>query len=215
MRLKPIVQVALDFTDIEEAAEVGRQASEGGVDWIEAGTPLIKSEGISSVRRLREEFPDKKIFADMKTMDTGELEVELAGKAGADIVSVMAVSADETIEEAVRAASERDLEVTANLLAVREPSIRAREVEELGVDYIEIHVGIDQQRRGKDPLKQLRAVMGNIDIPIAIAGGLDAETAPKAVEAGASIIIVGSAITSASDPGVSARSIVEAVRDGR
>lgn len=213
IQLEPVVQVALDLTDIENALEIGEQAAEGGVDWIEAGTPLIKSEGLSSVKRLSQRFPDKKIVADMKTMDTGELEAGLAGKAGADVVSVLGASADETVKGAVKAGKKHELNIIADLIAVKEPSTRAQELEELGVDYIGAHTGIDQQEIGKSPLKQASAIVKSTNIPIAVAGGLNAETAPKAVEAGASIIVVGSAITKAEDPTNASREIVNSIRE--
>ncbi len=210
--MKPVVQVALDLTDIEKALDIGRQAADGGVEWIEAGTPLIKSEGISSIEKLAEEFPDREIVADMKTMDTGELETRMAGEAGANIVSILGAAADETIEGAVEAAEDLDLEIVVDLIAVKNPPKRAEEVEELGVDYVGIHVGIDQQAVGKDPLEELHSVIESTDLPIAIAGGLNAETAPKAVEEGASVIIVGSAITGSENPKKSAEEIVNSIR---
>jgi len=72
---KPVMQVALDFVDLERAVEVCREAVEGGVDWIEVGTPLIKSEGLNAVRAMRQAFPNHKIIADMKTIDAGRTEV--------------------------------------------------------------------------------------------------------------------------------------------
>lgn len=210
--LKPVVQVALDVVEIERAVEIGRLAIEGGVEWIEAGTPLIKAEGLDAVRELRREFSDKTLVADMKTMDVGGLEVKLAAEAGADLVSILAVAADETISAAVEAARDRRVRVLADLIAAREPLSRAKRVEELGVDYIGVHVGIDQQKADLGPLEQLRSIAGLVGVPIAVAGGLTARTASKAVEAGASIIVVGSAITKARDVTQAAREIVEAIQ---
>lgn len=210
--LKPVTQVALDLINLEDALRIGKQAVKEGVDWVEAGTPLIKSEGLSSVKKLNQEFPDKKIVADMKTIDTGELEVKIAGQAGADVVSVFGASANETVKEAVDASSEYEVEIMADLITLEKPSKRAQELAEFGVDYIEIHAGIDQQEAGKDPLKQLSSVINSVNVPIAVAGGLNSETAPKAVKAGASIIIVGSAITRAENPAEASKEIVKAVR---
>lgn len=213
IKLEPVVQVALDLTDIEDALEIGEQADEGGVDWIEAGTPLIKSEGLSSVERLSQRFPDKKIVADMKIMDTGELETGLAGEVGADVVSVLGASADETVKGAVKAGKEYELDIIADLIAVKEPSVRAQELEKLGVDYIGVHVGIDQQEAGGNPLKQAGEIINSTSTPIAVAGGLNAETVPKAVEAGASIVVVGSAITKAENPTEASKEIVDSIRE--
>ena len=101
---RPLVQVALDFVDLPHALEVAREAVAGGADWIEAGTPLIKAEGLAAVRALKAEFPDKTIVADMKTMDAGRTEVEYAAKAGADVVGVLGAASDSTIRECAEAA---------------------------------------------------------------------------------------------------------------
>ena len=98
--MKPVLQVALDLLNADRALAIAKDAVKGGADWLEAGTPLIKSEGMDIVRQLREQFPDKTIVADMKTMDTGALETEMAAKAGADIISILAASDDGTIRDA-------------------------------------------------------------------------------------------------------------------
>ena len=92
--MKIILQVALDLVNEHRAIAIAKASVNGGADWIEAGTPLIKSEGLDVIRKLKETFPKKIIVADMKTMDTGALETEIAAKAGADIVCILAASND-------------------------------------------------------------------------------------------------------------------------
>lgn len=70
---KPIIQVALDILETDRAIQIAKESLEGGADWLEAGTPLIKSEGMDVIRKLREAFPDKTIIADMKITDTGAM----------------------------------------------------------------------------------------------------------------------------------------------
>ncbi|MCS7131681.1 MAG: orotidine 5'-phosphate decarboxylase [Hadesarchaea archaeon] len=209
--MKPVVQVALDVVEVEHAVEIARQAVRGGVEWVEVGTPLVKAAGLQAIRRLRQEFPRNTLVADMKTMDAGALEAEMAAGAGADVVCVLGAAADATISEAVAAARKKGAKVLVDLLAVSDPRARAQRAEELGASYVCVHVGIDQQKLGMDPLEQLRAVAGAVEIPIAVAGGITAKTAPALVESGASIIIVGSAITRARNVELAAREIVEAI----
>ena len=109
--MKPVLQVALDFLNSHRAMKIAKEAVDGGADWLEAGTPLIKSEGMNIIRRLRETFPQKTIVADLKTMDTGALETEMAAKAGADIVCVLAASDDSTIKEAVESAHKYGIKI--------------------------------------------------------------------------------------------------------
>lgn len=193
-----VLQIALDFMDLDRAIEIAREAVEGGADWLEAGTPLIKSEGMHAVRTLKKEFPDHTIVADMKIMDVGALEVEMASKAGADVVIILGVSDNSTILEAVEAAKRYGSRIMADLINVENMLERAVELEKLGVDIICIHIGIDQQVKGIKPLeiaKEVSEVISNADL--AIAGGLNSETAPLGISAGANILIIGHAITAA------------------
>lgn len=178
---------------------------EGGADWIEAGTPLIKSEGMDAVRKLRAAFPDNVILADMKTMDTGALEVEMAAKAGADIIIILGNADNSMIGDAVRAARKYGVKLMADLISADNPEKRARELEEMGVDYINIHVGIDQQMVGDDPVSILKKL--RLRVPIAVAGGLDAQSAAEAVLLGASVVIVGGNIIRSSDVTGSAKAV--------
>jgi 3-hexulose-6-phosphate synthase/6-phospho-3-hexuloisomerase len=196
---KPVLQVALDFVDLERAIQVAAEAVAGGVDWIEAGTPLIKSEGLNAVRALRQRFPDHVIIADMKTMDAGRAEVEAAAKAGANIIDVLGAASDATVRECVEAADNYGAEIIVDLIEVGDPVDRARAAEAAGADYIAVHTAIDMQMRGGDPFERLKVVANTVDIPIAVAGGINSETAAKAVESGADIVIVGGAIIKSKD----------------
>lgn len=204
----PHLQVALDLMQLNRAVAIAREAVEGGADWIEAGTPLIKSEGAEAVRALRREFPSLKIIADTKTMDTGSFEVEIMAKAGADIVTVLGLADDATIEEAVMAGRKYGTEVMVDLINVPDRVARAKRVQELGASYVCMHMGIDTQMRGEEPpVDILRRIVSEVSIPVAVAGGITAENAGEYVEAGASDVIVGGAIIKTSDIPAAARDI--------
>jgi 3-hexulose-6-phosphate synthase/6-phospho-3-hexuloisomerase len=190
-----ILQVALDVFELERAIEIGKESVEGGADWLEAGTPLIKSEGMNAIRTLKDVFPDVKIVADMKTMDTGAIEVEMAAKSGASVVSILAVADNAVIEEAIKSARKYGVAVMVDIMNAEDPVKRAKELEEMGVDYVCVHVGIDQQMRGMDVLSLLEEVSGAVGTPLAVAGGVDAEMASEAVNLGADVVIVGGNIT--------------------
>ena len=203
----PILQVALDILELDRAIQIAREAVEGGVDWIETGTPLIKSEGMNAVRALKDNFPGHTIHADMKTIDTGALEVEMAVKSGADIVILLGSADDSTIADARRAADKYGAKLMCDLISVPDPVARARKLEEMGIDIINIHVGIDMQMMGITPIELLRQMKNEIHIPIAVAGGLDANSSGEAVLAGADIVIVGGNIVRSPDVTASARNI--------
>ncbi|WP_331454360.1 3-hexulose-6-phosphate synthase [Methanococcoides methylutens] len=209
--INTIIQVALDLLEIDRAIQIAKEAVEGGANWIEAGTPLIKSEGMNAVRQLKKEFPEHAILADMKIADTGAFEVEMAAKAGADIVMLLGNADDSTVQDAVRSARKYGVRLMADLIIVEDPVKRAQELEKMGVDYINMHAGIDQQMTGKDPTPLLERIIQAVDIPVAAAGGLDAVTSAQAVKAGASIVIVGGNITQSDNVTESARKIRESV----
>ena len=204
---KPILQVALDLTELNRALQIAQESVRGGADWIEAGTPLIKSEGMQAIRALKMQFPDNTIVADMKIADTGSLEVEMAAKAGAGVVCILADADDSVIAEAVRAARLYGVRLMADLINSQNPAQRARQVAAMGVDIITAHVGIDQQMMGRSSLDLLSEITEDVTIPVAVAGGLDAGTAAQAVQNGAAIVIVGSAITRSADVAASTRTI--------
>lgn len=208
---KPILQVALDFLNLSRAVKVATEAVAGGADWIEAGTPLIKSEGLDAVRTLKKQFPEKTIIADMKIMDVGSIEVQMAAEAGAEVVMMLGVTDDSTISEGVEAGARYGARIMVDMINVSDMITRAFELERLGVDYVCVHVGIDQQMRGVDPLDVLAKVAETVNIPVAVAGGINSESAAKAVEAGASIVIVGGAITKAEQAEMAASMVKQAM----
>jgi len=196
---KAVLQVALDLLELKRALQIAKESLEGGADWIEAGTPLIKSEGMQAVRAMRDHFPDSVIVADMKVADTGTLEVEMAAKAGANIVCILADADDSVIAESVRAAGLYGIRIMADLINVPDPIPRALILEKMGVDIICAHVGIDQQMVGKSSLDLLADLAALIHIPLAVAGGIDIKSAGLAVKYGADIVIVGGWITRSAD----------------
>jgi len=208
------LQLALDFVDLHRAVLVAEKSVPAGVDWLEVGTPLIKSEGLDAVRELKRHFPGKPIVADMKIMDAGRVEVESAAKAGASIIDVLGTATDATIEECVLAGKNYGAHIVVDLIAVPDPVERAKRAEALGADYITVHVAIDEQMRGQDPFATLMAVSQAVKVPVGVAGGINSETAAQAVAHGASYVIVGGAITKAKDPGVATQEIRRALDEG-
>ncbi len=156
--MKTIVQISLDVTEIPEAIETARMALRAGVDWLEAGTPLIIAEGMNGVRALRREFPDVPIVADLKTMDGGYLEAELMFKAGATHVVVMERAHEETIKVVVQAGRDFGVKVMGDNLGAPDMVAAARRLEDLGCDYVIHHIGFDERRgiRGRAAKKRQR-----------------------------------------------------------
>jgi 3-hexulose-6-phosphate synthase len=202
------LQVSVDLLSLDRAMDMLKDVAPY-IDIIEAGTPLIKQEGLKVIETFKQHFPDKLIFADMKTMDAGGLEAEMAFKAGADFTTVLAVSSDGTIEGAITSARKYNRYVTADMISIREPIKRAQELERMGVNYLELHCGLDDQARHLcastvDTLNSLRNVTS---IALSAAGGINENTIQQVESAGADIAAVGAAIYSSSSPQEAARRI--------
>ncbi len=221
----PPIQIALDLLNLPTAIQIAEEAVKGILDetdgdiskaWIEAGTPLIKSEGMNAIRELRKKFPGHTICADMKVMDAGATEVEMAAKAGANVVFILGVSPDSCISEAILAGKKYGVKVAADLISVKDPAERAVELEKMGIDIVNIHVGLDQQVLGIKPIDLVKKIAKVLTkAKISAAGGLNSETAVLAWEAGADIIIVGGSLYKAKSPEEYARAIVKSLKTGK
>ncbi|TFG07402.1 MAG: bifunctional hexulose-6-phosphate synthase/ribonuclease regulator, partial [Promethearchaeota archaeon] len=143
----PYLQIALDLINKHRALQIAEEAVKGGVDWIEAGTPLIKSEGMDVIRALHKKFPNNIIVADMKTVDGGAIEIEIAAKSGAKIVLMLGGSDNASVTEAIEAAKKYGVLLGCDTIDIPPESLleRALELEGLGVNMICSHVGVDQQ----------------------------------------------------------------------
>src|SRR5215210_6406894 len=194
----PVVQISLDLIDIGEALETARIAVEAGVDWLEAGTPLLLAEGLHGVRALRAAFPDHPIVADLKTMDGGYLEAEMMARAGATHVVVMGRAHEETIKVVVKAGRDYGIKVMGDNLACEDKVAASRMMEDLGVDYIVHHTGYDERngaradgRRRLSPLDELDGVVKAVRIPVQAVGGLTIEEAIEMPRRGAPLVVIG------------------------
>ena len=196
--MKPVVQISLDLTTVAEALDTARMAMRAGVDWLEAGTPLIIAEGMNGVRALRREFPEVPIVADLKTMDGGWLEAELMAKAGATHVVVMERAHEETIKVVVQAGRDLGIKVMGDNLGAPDMVAAAKRLEDLGCDFVIHHIGYDE-RRGMvenggtcpSPLDQLKEIVQAVRVPVQAVGGLSVEQAIRTPEFGAPLVVLG------------------------
>ena len=206
---RPIVQISLDLTSIDEALDHARKAVRAGVDWLEAGTPLILAEGLEAVRALRREFPKQPIVADIKCMDGGYLEAQMMSRAGATHVVVMARAHAATIKAAVKAGRDCGIQVMADDLACEDKPAAARAVQDLGVDYVVHHIGYDERRdeaviqacggHPPSPLDELDAVVKAVKIPVQAVGGLSIEQMLELPRHGVHHLVLGAPLAVHSD----------------
>ncbi|WP_446666528.1 3-hexulose-6-phosphate synthase [Flexivirga sp. B27] len=204
------LQVAMDVLTKDAALTLAGQVAEH-VDIIELGTPLIKSEGLSAITAVKEAHPDKVVFADLKTMDAGELEADIAFKAGADLVTVLGAADDSTIAGAVEAAKKHNKGVVVDLIGVADKVTRAKEVRALGAKFVEMHAGLDEQAQPGYDLNGLLRSGEEARVPFSVAGGVNADTIGDVQRAGADVAVAGGAIYGAEDPGLAAKKLRSAI----
>lgn len=173
-----------------------------GVDWLEAGTPLILAEGLHGVKELRKAFPGVPIVADLKTMDGGYLEAQMMAMAGATHVVVMARAHEETIKCVVKAGKDFGVQVMGDNLGCPDMVGAARRLEDLGCDVVIHHIGYDERRgiaakglRMPSPLDQLKDVVSAVRVPVQAVGGLTLDQAIQCPAYGAPLVVLGAPLT--------------------
>ena len=191
------LQIALDDLTMEEAIVLMDKVQDF-VDIIEIGTPFIYEYGMEAVRTMKKRYPDKEILADMKIMDAGYYEAEEALKAGADYVTVLAVTDLLTIQGCVKAAQVYGKEIVVDMICVTDLEKRIKELEELGVHGLAVH-------------KVMSACAQKAKI--SVAGGIKAETVPEYAAYAPEVLIVGSGICHAEDPAAAAKEIYQLCKE--
>jgi 3-hexulose-6-phosphate synthase/6-phospho-3-hexuloisomerase len=194
-------QVSLDVPTIAEALEMARGAVNAGIDWIEAGTPLILGEGVHALEHLKAAFPEKPIVADLKTMDGAGLEAEMMFKGGASYVVVMSQAHWASVKEMVKMAKRYGGYVMADVLNAPNKAEAAKKMQELGADWIILHTGFDERNHvpGLSPLNELQSVLDAVNIPVQAVGGLSIEQAIECVKMGASSLVIGAPLAVQAD----------------
>jgi 3-hexulose-6-phosphate synthase len=195
------IQISLDVTTIDEALRMAEPAVRAGVDWLEAGTPLMLGAGMPALRALRSAFPDTPLVADIKCMDGGGLEAAMCFDAGADFTVVMGQAHDATILRAVEAARKRGKQIMVDVMLCADKAARARQAQDFGADIITVHTGFDERGMvtGASPLDDLQAVLDAVTIPVQAVGGLSVEQALRTITLGAQIVVFGAPLVVASD----------------
>ena len=217
------IQISIDVIDLQEALDLARASVKAGVDWLEVGTPLLLAEGLHAVRAFRAAFPDSPIVVDLKTMDGAGLEAEMMFKAGGDMVVVMGQAHDASIIEQVKMAQRFGKEVMCDVMLCPDKPGRARQAQDMGVDYIIVHTGFDERNMipGLSPLDDLEDVLAAVDIPVQAVGGLSVPQAIETLALGAEIVVFGAPLVisgkefKAADPNFDRqlRDIVKSVRE--
>ncbi len=210
----PVVQIAIDLPDIDAALKLAEIGVKAGVDWLEAGTPLIVRRGVDAIGAIARAFPEKPVLADYKTMDSGGRNVQLTAEQGGKIMTVCAGACDETIAAAVAASKQTGVLVIVDTIGVRDQAARAREVEKLGADSVYIHYGADQRRADAvhDGTQWVPQVCAAVKVPVGC-GTFGIEDGVKAASLGADVLVIGHPLISGPAPLAALREYCDRVRE--
>jgi 3-hexulose-6-phosphate synthase len=208
------LQLALDLVDIPGAIELVKEVEEH-IDVVEIGTPVVINEGLKAVKEVKAAFPNLTVLADLKIMDAAGYEVSQASAAGADIITILGTAEDESIKGAVEEAKKQRKQILADMIAVKDIAARAKELDELGVDYICVHTGYDLQAVGKNSFEDLQTIKGVVkNAKTAIAGGIKLDTLPEVIKVQPDLVIVGGGITGQADKKAVAAKMQEMINQG-
>jgi len=198
----PYLQIALDNPNIEAVKRVVRAVPKSDSFLLEAGTPLIKRYGVDVIRELRETSRDSFIIADLKTMDVGKVEVDIAFEATADAVCAAGAASSATINDFIYEARRLGIYSFIDLMEVEDPVAKLKSLKLLP-DGVILHRAIDVEHAGGEPrwdyIGEIREAFKERRLLIAVAGGIRPYTAQIALDAGADILIVGRYITQSRD----------------
>ena len=205
----PYLQVAMDLVDMGKVAQVLKELPDNDHLIIEAGTPLIKKFGLGVISEIRKLRPNAFIIADLKILDTGNLEARMAADATADAVVVSGLAPVSTMEKAIAEARKVGIYSIVDMLNVQNP---AKVIASLKVkpDIVELHRAIDTEETAHawGDISAIKKAAGG-KLLVATAGGVRVNVVKDALKAGADILVVGRAITASKDIGHAADEFLE------
>ncbi len=188
----PKLQIALDVWTLDEAFRILDEVADY-IDIIEAGTPLVLNSGIASLVSIKNSYPNKEFVIDAKITDESYI-AKKAFDAGADYTTVLGILSKESVLAALNQGKKASKEVIVDLMNVQDKLKKSEEVKKLGAHYVLVHCGLDEQSLGKTPLAELKRIKQNLDIKVAVAGGINLNTIEDYIAANADIIVVGNAL---------------------
>ncbi|UWM63515.1 3-hexulose-6-phosphate synthase [Enterobacter sp. CP102] len=201
------LQLALDDLDLVKALRMIEQVHDS-IDIIEVGTPFVIDEGMRAVREIKRFFPEKEVLADLKIMDAGYYEAELAFEAGAEYATVLGVTDVLTVKGCVEVAEKYNRKIVVDMICVEDMPGRIAQMEATGAHILAVHTGADQQAAGREPIDDLRVMAQHVKTAqMSVAGGISSRTAQKYVDLKPAILIVGTGITHQKDPRAEAAAI--------
>jgi bifunctional enzyme Fae/Hps len=196
---KRYLQVALNGT-LEDAKSIISQLPLNDRIIVEAGTPLIKTYGAAGIRSISNWFTERfapagivpYIVADMKTMDRGDTEVQIAALNGATAVIALGTAPTETLNTFIATCEKYKVDAMIDMMGVEYPLTSLRLLKKLPQVVI-LHRGVDEEKLNREkqiPFHEIARIKGNFDIMISIAGGDTLREVQRAIFNDADIAVI-------------------------
>ena len=203
------MQISYDFTNLSQALEIAKQTAPFA-DILEVGTPLIIAEGINAISEFKKAFPDKEIVADLKIVDRVSDIIPMVSKAGANYITVLYGTSNKVIQKAASVAHSNGSKVILDLIDPDTMAQAALDAQGLNVDRLLFHYPHEVHETATH-LEDWESVKGNTELPIFISGRINKTTIKEMIKLKPSGIVIGEAITKASDPEAEAKFFKELI----
>ncbi|KPV64053.1 MAG: Bifunctional enzyme Fae/Hps [Candidatus Bathyarchaeota archaeon BA1] len=214
----PYLQIALDIPSLDRTKSIISELPESDRIVLEVGTPLLKKYGVRVIRDLREVAKDIFMVADLKTLDVGRVEVDLAFEETADAVVASGLAATATLNSFIYEARRLGIYAVVDMMEVEDPIQKLQSLKEFP-DVVIMHRPIDVEETGEtlrwEFIKEIRDAFKDKKFLVAVAGGITPEIARQALTNGADIIIAGRYVTQSRDIERSVREFLELTREMR
>jgi len=214
----PYLQIALDIPSLERTREIISQTPQSDRIILEVGTPLLKKYGVKVIRDVRDTPKDTFIVADLKTLDVGKVEVDLAFEETADAVVASGLAAPEILDGFIYETKRLGIYAFVDMMEVADPIQKLRQLKQFP-DVVILHRAIDMEKIGArhrlELIRELKQTFLHERFLVAVAGGITPETAQEAFKNGADIVIAGRYITQSRDVKRSVREFLEVTPEMR
>lgn len=208
--MKPMLQIALDNTSLEDALKTLEGGVAQGVDIIEAGTLLICAEGVAVVEKLRRLYPQKPLVADFKIADAGKVLGGLIAEKGPDYMTVIC-AADNGTKAAVKAQADATGATVQIELYGRWELEDVKAWKELGITHVIYHRSRDAAGGWSQTDVACVRALCSMGMDVTVTGGVGYRELELFAGLPIFAVICGRSIRDAADPGAEVQRMKERI----
>ncbi|MEE9418249.1 MAG: bifunctional 5,6,7,8-tetrahydromethanopterin hydro-lyase/3-hexulose-6-phosphate synthase [Desulfatiglandaceae bacterium] len=191
LEMPPYLGVELVYDDWQRIESILKSLPRKDGIIIKAGAPLIKRYGIEVCQKIHQIRPESVLIADMKTLDTGNLEARMAGDATADVITFSGLAPLKTQERAIEECNKVGALAYMDTINLDDPLEVIKQLE-VKPDIVEMH-GLPN----KEQVNRIKKACGGA--LVAVAGEFEQSELNDIIKNGVDIIMVDKTLTCAGD----------------